>query len=258
MRESFAPRKEAPLKPEEFLPGEALIDTEGLCPAGFSSPDLFRSPKYPGKIVRREVRFDLNTVTSDSLRSRLSTAEEVLSDLDGRPNMNVASFSYHIGIDGDSEASYLYTVVDEVNGESLDRGSMDLEKFAAVDRFLSDFVSDIWEKFEFGKPYWSEYKNEQVVFGTVRGDAEPKCYIVDVEPLYREFRDRMKQSREEQLLRYLDHIYTQGCMLEKRDADKPLRLDRFRESIRSVVEKVSVSDGDQLAVRLRDSLLRLA
>lgn len=62
--------------------------------------------------------------------------------------MNVAPFSYHIGVDEDSETPYLYTVVDEVNGESLDRSSMDPEKFAAADMFLSDFVSDIWEKFE--------------------------------------------------------------------------------------------------------------
>ena len=171
--------------------------------------------------------------------------------------MNVAPFSYHIGVDEDSETPYLYTVVDEVNGESLDRSSMDPEKFAAADMFLSDFVSDIWEKFESGKPYWSEYKNEQVVFGTAGDDAEPKCYIVDVEPLYREFRDRMSQSKEEQLLRYLDHIYTQGCILEKRDAGESIRLDRFRKSIRSIVEKVSVHDDDQLSLGLRDSLLRL-
>lgn len=119
-----------------------------------------------------------------------------LNKVDGKPNqvdleerrklkelrsfgINVPNFDLVIGPPTNGDTYMVYSVVDRVHGSNLEHASLPRE---VAEQFLENLLRYYEEKLSKGEEFLYDMHLEEFMYGKVKGDAEDRIYLVDLDP----------------------------------------------------------------------------
>lgn len=218
MNEEINNLAEAPFK-------EPLQDTR-------LSPDILEIKSRPDKFIRRWRVADENKEVLHSEIKSYRRGMKMFERLYEEYGINIPEQELIIG-KGSKNKTNIFTVIDRIEGESLDRiYDVSEEEQEKIENFycgLAQFYIDIYQN---GGDFWSDFGNRQVVFGHKAGEIENKVYIVDVEPRYHSYKPDSGLFENSLLGTILD-VYTEAASLEK-GIKPPAHFQKLREKYREI------------------------
>jgi hypothetical protein len=111
---------------------------------------------------------------------------------------------YVVGHDPVSKEPSLFAVTEQVNGKKLNEIFLfDKKEQEELDTMYTSLCLYLWKTYCDGGYVLSDFRNEQIIFGTVSGEKEKRLFLADVDPIA-EFWE--KRQRENYFWEYLYRI----------------------------------------------------
>lgn len=139
----------------------------------------------PEKLVREYFIPILSKKSMDEQIKKFSKGKKFFERLKNDYGIESVKMNMVIGKD-ESGVRKMFTIVDKIEGENLENIQKipveAKEKFETFYLGLIQHYKDVYEK---GGNFWSDFTDEQIMYGHKYNKDEDKIYVVDVCPYYR-------------------------------------------------------------------------
>ena len=163
-------------KPQKQTPfADTLISTTGFDTRTVAIRIL---ENHPDKLVREHIMLEDQNL--EELASSASEAKELFKRLGERYGIKVVTMDFVIGKTEEGKPT-LFTIVDKINGESLEKiQDLPAEAAGEIEELyisLSTHYYNAWEKKE---KYWADFQDDQFMYGTKDAEHDKHVYLVDI------------------------------------------------------------------------------
>ncbi|MBI2637400.1 MAG: hypothetical protein HYW88_00735 [Candidatus Sungbacteria bacterium] len=157
---------------------------EPLSPSEFALR-IKKIESMPGKVIRMDFASTDHTSIDGAIRE-FNRGKKEFERMEKEYGIAISQTDFVLGrAEGDEDSIVMYSVVDKISGENLDK----TEKFpdeaeAEFDNFyanISRYYADVYKN---GGTYWGDYRDDQFVYGHKDKETKDRIYCVDVEPYY--------------------------------------------------------------------------
>lgn len=234
------------------------------------SSEFYESPEHPDLLVRQSHGINVGTARYGkpdlSGLKTIVQGKEVFDDLVRRgvnvtPTLNVVGRVDTGEKDDLGEAiakPMLYSISQKIEGIPLHEiPVLDAETIAKADETFMHTLEQVWDTYQHGGRFWSDFKIDQFVYGTTPGSREKEIYLVDTEPRSLAWGDdndenKVFNRRQVKLFMFLSYMMDEVKDLEAKGQGN--KLTKTRTLMTAIIRDMDTKPG--MAKSTRDELLR--
>lgn len=193
----------------------------------------------PDKLVREHLMLEGENLAK--LEKSAVEGKKLFEQMSEKHGIKVVPMDFIIG-KNDEGKSTLFTIVDKINGESLEKiKELPAE---ATDEIEGLYISlgkhyyDAWEKKE---KYWADFQNDQFMFGTKSGEQGSHVYLVDVgaQFYFPGESKRIPETNEEMHpLEWVLYNVCEGLVKSEGKFHPEIHFEKARQQLLEEVEKI--------------------
>lgn len=214
---------------------------EELNPANFETRTvaLKTLESHPDKLVREHIMLEDQNLAK--LEKSAVEGKKLFEKMSEKYGIKVVEMDFVIG-KNDEGTPTLFTIVDKVNGESLEK-IQELPAEAA-DEIESLYISlgthyyDAWEKNE---KYWADFQDDQFVYGSKEREQEKHFYLVDVgAQFYLPGHSRRVPETGEEMhpLEWMIYNVCEGLVKSERKFHPEVHFEKARHQLLADIDKM--------------------
>ena len=206
--------------------------------AGFPRKKFMTVPGHPDVIVRRtyEGGADINKNNEAHFRSLINRAQTVFADLKKRGALPIDTQAV-IGKDGNGKTEVFLVGENIAGGNMEETKDVPLSAQKDFEDFFTALTDHLTSAYDTGGDFWSDFKNDVIIYGTRPGEEERRPYIVDTEPVFNTWSKEHSKRKDRELLGHLDELNDAITLYESRFVE-PVKFSAARAHLRDAYSRL--------------------
>ncbi|MCX6738825.1 MAG: hypothetical protein NT098_02095 [Candidatus Parcubacteria bacterium] len=232
---------------------------------GYSS-EFFTLPEHPELVIRKIVPLAVKEIDGKKTAKKAieywTEQSKIFQNFADKYGIRMAKTSYFVGNDLKFKSSVpkesrpvFMAATERILGKNLRvLNSLDEKALAEIDALFSGLFLSLYDAYNESGYTWEDFNNSQVMYGTAENDTEPHVYIVDVDPLMKEWNEPQQDFKEMNFWNYASLVFSDMEELKKRIVGENKNFEKADIVLTKIISEMP-EPADNKARKLRFQII---